>query len=202
MAESLDMQNGAEPKKHTIAVLVENRFGVLSRVAGLFSARGYNIESLSVGETLDPTVSRMTLEVSGDDEIIEQVIKQLRKLIDVIKVTDLTGENFVEREMVLVRVNAEPAVRAEALRVVDIFRAKVVDVTPKSYTIEVTGDEEKIVAFLELVKPLGIQEIVRTGKIALARGSKAAAKRAEVPSLSDVGSPASVAGAGESFGPN
>ncbi len=187
------MQNGAEPRKHTIVVLVENRSGVLSRVAGLFSARGYNIESLSVGETLDPTVSRMTLVVSGDDFVIEQVTKQLHKLIDVIKVTDLTGEDFVEREMMLVRVNAESSVRAESLRVVDIFRAKVVDVTPKSFTFEVTGDEDKITAFLELLKPLGIQEIVRTGKIAT--------KKAEAPAPPAV-PPAPVAAAGESFGPN
>src|SRR3972149_9862719 len=115
------MQNNSEPQKHTIAVLVENKFGVLSRVAGLFSARGYNIESLSVGETLDPTVSRMTLVVHGDAFIIEQVIKQLHQLIDVIKVTDLSEEDHVEREMLLIRVNAEPAARAELLRVGDIF---------------------------------------------------------------------------------
>src|ERR671922_2307960 len=115
------MQNGSEPRKHTIAVLVENRFGVLSRVAGLFSARGYNIESLSVGETLDATVSRMTLVVRGDEFVIEQVMKQLHKLIDVIKVTDLTDDSHVERELLLVRVNAEPQHRAEILRVGEIF---------------------------------------------------------------------------------
>jgi acetolactate synthase-1/3 small subunit len=121
-----------EITKHTIAVLVENKFGVLSRVAGLFSARGYNIESLSVGETLDPSVSRMTLVVAGDAFVIEQVMKQLHKLIDVIKVIDLSEETHVEREMLLIRVNAEPAARAEILRVADIFRAKVVDVTAAS----------------------------------------------------------------------
>ncbi len=173
------MQNGSEPKKHTIAVLVENRFGVLSRVAGLFSARGYNIESLSVGETLDPTVSRMTLVVRGDAFIIEQVIKQLHKLIDVIKVTDLTEENHVEREMILVKVNAEPTFRAEILRIADIFRAKVVDVTPTTYTLEATGDESKVTAIVELVRPFGIQELVRTGKVAIARGTKTRTRRAE-----------------------
>src|SRR5881396_3184877 len=121
-------QNGRGSAKHTIAVLVENRFGVLSRVAGLFSARGYNIEALSVGETVDPTVSRMTLVVRGDEFVIEQVVKQLHKLIDVIKVIDLTEENHVERELVLMRVNAEPQHRADILRTADIFRAKVVDV--------------------------------------------------------------------------
>jgi acetolactate synthase-1/3 small subunit len=173
------MQNNSEPRKHTIAVLVENRFGVLSRVAGLFSARGYNIESLSVGETLDPTVSRMTLVVRGDEFVIEQVIKQLHKLIDVIKVTDLTEENHVEREMILVRVNAEPSSRAEILRIADIFRAKVVDVTPSTYTLEGTGDESKVTAIVELLRPFGIQEVVRTGKVAIARGAKTRSRKAE-----------------------
>ncbi|MEK7363131.1 MAG: acetolactate synthase small subunit [candidate division NC10 bacterium] len=173
------MQNGSEPEKHTIAVLVENRFGVLSRVAGLFSARGYNIESLSVGETLDPTVSRMTLVVRGDAFVIEQVIKQLHKLIDVIKVTDLTEENHVEREMILLKVNAEPTSRAEILRIADIFRAKVVDVTPATYTLEATGDESKVTAIVELLRPFGIQELVRTGKVAIARGAKTRSRRAE-----------------------
>jgi len=166
-------------EKHTVAVMVENKFGVLSRVAGLFSARGYNIESLSVGETLDPTVSRMTLVVKGDAFVIEQVIKQLHKLIDVIKVTDLSEENHVEREMLLVKVNAEPAARAEILRIGDIFRAKVVDVTPNTYTLEVTGEESKIEAIVELLRPFGIQELVRTGKVAIARGPKTRLRRVE-----------------------
>src|SRR5438128_6788758 len=136
--------SSSEPRKHTISILVENRFGVLSRVAGLFSARGYNIESLSVGETTDPAVSRMTVVVRGDEFVIEQVTKQLHKLIDVIKVSDLTDDNHVERELVLVRVNAEPSNRAEILRTADIFRAKVVDVTPISFTLEATGDEQKL----------------------------------------------------------
>jgi acetolactate synthase-1/3 small subunit len=169
----------ASARKHTIAVLVENKFGVLSRVAGLFSARGYNIEALSVGETLDPTVSRMTLVVRGDEFVIEQVVKQLHKLIDVIKVIDLTQEDHVERELVLMRVNAEPQHRAEVLRTADIFRAKVVDVTPQSFTLEVTGDESKLNAIIELLRPVGIQELVRTGKVAIARGSKTARRRPE-----------------------
>lgn len=175
------MQNGHGVRKHTIAVLVENKFGVLSRVAGLFSARGYNIESMSVGETLDPTVSRMTLVVRGDEFVIEQVVKQLHKLIDVIKVTDLTEEDHVERELVLVRINAEPQHRAEILRTADIFRAKVVDVTPTTFTLEVTGDESKLDAIIELLRPMGIQELVRTGKVAIARGSKALRRRTEEP---------------------
>ena len=170
--------NGAsEPRKHTISVLVENKFGVLSRVAGLFSARGYNIESLSVGETLDPAVSRMTLVVTGDEFVIEQVTKQLHKLIDVIKVSDLTDDSHVERELVLIRVNAEPQHRAEILRTGDIFRAKVVDVTPISFILEATGDAGKIEALIELLRPMGIQEIVRTGKVAIARGPKSKAAR-------------------------
>jgi len=173
------MQNGSEPRKHTIAVLVENKFGVLSRVAGLFSARGYNIESLSVGETLDPTVSRMTLVVTGDEFVIEQVTKQLHKLIDIIKVNDLTDDDHVERELMLVRVNAEPQHRAEILRTADIFRAKVVDVTPTSFTLEATGDTGKLEALVELLRPAGIQELVRTGKVAIARGSKTRARKVE-----------------------
>ena len=173
------MQNGTEPRRHTIAVLVENKFGVLSRVAGLFSARGYNIESLSVGETLDPSMSRMTLVVRGDEFVIEQVMKQLHKLIDVIKVTDLTDESHVERELVLIRVNAEPQHRAEIMRTADIFRARIVDVTPQSFTIEATGDEGKLEALIELLRPMGIQELVRTGKVAIARGAKTRAKKGE-----------------------
>jgi acetolactate synthase-1/3 small subunit len=164
-------------KKHTIAVLVENKFGVLSRVAGLFSARGYNIESLSVGETLDPSVSRMTLVVRGDAFVIEQVMKQLHKLIDVIKVTDLSEEDHVEREMMLIRVNAEPANRGEILRIADIFRAKVVDVTPVTYTLEATGEEPKLDALVELLRPFGIQELVRTGKVAIQRAPKTRLRR-------------------------
>jgi acetolactate synthase-1/3 small subunit len=170
-------QNGSEPRKHTIAVLVENKFGVLSRVAGLFSARGYNIESLSVGETLDPTVSRMTLVVRGDEFVIEQVMKQLHKLIDVIKVNDLTDDSHVERELVLIRVNAEPQHRAEVMRTADIFRARVIDVTPVSFVLEATGDEGKLEALIELLRPIGIQEVVRTGKIAITRGPKTRVKR-------------------------
>jgi len=170
--------NGGEPRSHTISVLVENKFGVLSRVAGLFSARGYNIESLSVGETLDASVSRMTLVVTGDEFVIEQVMKQLHKLIDVIKVNDLTDDSHVERELVLIRVNAEPQHRAEILRTADIFRARVVDVTPVSFVLEATGDEGKVEALLELLRPIGIQEVVRTGKTAITRGPKSRVKRA------------------------
>ena len=158
--------------RHIISVLVENKFGVLSRVSGLFSGRGYNIESISVGQTLDATVSQMTIVTSGDDNIIEQITKQLNKLIDVIKVTDLTEFDHVEREMALIKVSPRAENRAEALRVADIFRAVVVDSSPKTYTIQVTGDEKKIEAIIELLRPLGIKEIVRTGKVAIARETK------------------------------
>ncbi len=161
-----------DPKRHTVAVFVENRSGVLARVAGLFSARGYNIESLSVGETQDPEVSRITIVTIGDDFVVEQIIKQLHRLIDIIKVVDLTGTSYVDREMVLIKVTAGASVRAEVLRIADIFRGKVVDVSPKTYTIEVTGDGGKIQGILGLLRPLGIKEVVRTGKVALSRGNQ------------------------------
>jgi acetolactate synthase I/III small subunit len=160
-------------RPHIISVLVENRVGVLARVAGLFTGRGFNIESLAVAETEEPTLSRMTIVTSGDARIIEQVTKQLNKLVDVIKVVDLSREHFVERELILVKVRAEPEQRAEILRITDIFRGNIIDVSPKSYVIEVTGDGEKIRAFLDLIKPIGVLEIVRTGPVALSRGSKA-----------------------------
>lgn len=158
--------------RHTISVLVTNEFGVLSRISGLFSGRGFNIESLSVAETLDPKVSRMTVVTSGDDKVLEQITKQLNKLINVIKVYDFTGEEHIERELALVKVNITADSRAEILSIVDIFRAKVVDVSPRTYTVEITGDEEKIGALTELLRPFGIKEIVRTGRIAMARSPK------------------------------
>jgi acetolactate synthase I/III small subunit len=160
-------------RTHVISVLVENRVGVLARVAGLFTGRGFNIESLAVAETEDPSLSRMTIVTSGDARIIEQVTKQLNKLIDVIKVVDLSREHFVERELILVKVRAETEARAEILRITDIFRGNIIDVSPKSYVIEVTGDGDKMRAFLDLIKPSGILEIVRTGPVALSRGGKA-----------------------------
>jgi len=165
--------------RHTISVLVENRFGVLSRVSGLFSGRGYNIESLTVAETLDPTVSKMTIVTSGNDQVIEQITKQLNKLVDVIKVTDLTSTDHVEREMALVKVSAEGEERAEVLRIVEIFRGKIVDVSPDTYIIEIAGDEKKIDAVLGLLRPLGVKDIVRTGKVAMARTTQKGKKGGE-----------------------
>ena len=158
--------------QHTISVLMNNHFGVLSRVSGLFSGRGFNIESLNVAETADPNISRMTIVTIGDDSKIEQITKQLNKLVDVIKVMDLTQESFVDRELVLIKMNAETRVREEMLRIVDLFRAKVVDVSASTYTIEITGDEGKINSFIELLTPLGIKEVVRSGRIAIGRGNK------------------------------
>lgn len=158
--------------RHTIAVLVENEFGVLSRVAGLFSGRGFNIDSLSVAPTNDEAMSRMTIVTRGDEQILEQITKHLNKLIDIIKVIDFTDETAIEREMALIKVTAEDAARAEVLRIVDIFRAKVIDTTPKSFTVEVTGAPTKIDAILDLLRPLGLKELVRTGPVAIGRGAK------------------------------
>lgn len=155
--------------KHTISVLVENKFGVLARVAGLFSSRGFNIDSLAVGETEDPGVSRMTIVVHGDEKVLEQVNKQLNKLIDTIKVLDLTGEDFIDRELVLVKVHAPASTRSEILEIVDIFQAKIIDVKPVTVTIEVTGDIHKIKGIMALLKGYGIKEMVRTGRIAISR---------------------------------
>jgi acetolactate synthase-1/3 small subunit len=158
--------------KHTLAVLVENRAGVLSRVSGLFSRRGYNIDSLAVGVTEDPTISRMTIVVRGDDHVLEQVTKQLNKLIDVIRVTDIRADEAIERELSLIKVAADANTRSEIIQIVDIFRARIVDVATKSMTIEITGDDEKIRAMEKLLRPFGIKEMVRTGKIAMTRGAK------------------------------
>jgi acetolactate synthase-1/3 small subunit len=160
-------------KPHTLSVLVENRAGVLSRVAGLFSRRGFNIESLAVGTCEEPTMSRMTIVVIGDDAQIEQVMKQLNKLIDVIKVSDITENETVERELALIKVSAEPGTsRAEVMQVASIFRAHIVDVGAKTVILQVTGDTEKIDALESLLNQYGVKEMVRTGKIALLRGAK------------------------------
>ena len=160
--------------KHTISVLVENEFGVLSRISGLFSGRGFNIESLSVAPTMDADTSRMTLVTRGDERILEQITKQLNKLISTIKVVDFTDEEYIERELAMIKVSTDGESRAEALRIVDIFRAKVIDVTPKSYTIEITGAPAKINGILELLRPMGIKEVVRSGPVVIGRGVKGA----------------------------
>jgi len=157
--------------RHTISVLVENEFGVLSRVAGLFSGRGFNIESLSVAETLDPTVSRITLVTTGDYAVLEQITKQLNKLVSIIRVSDFKDTEHVERELVLIKVTADERTRAELMNIVSIFRGKVIDVSPQTYIVEITGGQEKIDAILQLLQPIGIVEIVRTGRVAMFRGA-------------------------------
>jgi len=168
--------------RHTISVLVSNEFGVLSRVSGLFSGRGFNIESLCVAETMDPEVSRMTIVTTGDDKIVEQIIKQLNKLVSVVKVHDMTGEEYIDRRLVLLKVKTDAESRAEILSIIEVFRARVVDVGPKSYTIEITGDAKKVEAIIELLRPFGIKEMASTGTIAMARASKTAEKVQETPS--------------------
>ncbi|HOB87753.1 MAG TPA: acetolactate synthase small subunit [Bacillota bacterium] len=158
--------------KHVLAVLVENKPGVLTRVAGLFSRRGFNIENIAVGETVDPGISRMTITVSGDDTTIEQMVKQLNKLINVLKVSDLSREPTVVRELMLIKVHAEANTRSDIQQIVETFRAKVVDVSLESMIIEVTGNDEKLEAIKLLLQHYGILEIARTGKVALSRGSK------------------------------
>ncbi|MEK7702719.1 MAG: acetolactate synthase small subunit [Nitrospirota bacterium] len=155
--------------QHIISVLVENKFGVLARISGLFSGRGFNIDSLSVGPTLDPSTSMMTIVTTGDDRIMEQITKQLNKLIDVIRVVDLTDKEYVERETALIKIHAHGNDRGEALRIADIFRAKIVDSTPTTYTVEVTGESNKIDAIVNLLRPLGIKEFICTGRIAITR---------------------------------
>jgi len=155
--------------RHTISVLVENKFGVLTRVAGLFSGRGYNIDSLNVAPTADPTASRMTIVTRGDDATVDQIVKQLTKLADVMKVVDFREGEYVDRELVLVKVSVDSKTRAEVMQVTDIFRAKIVDVQSKTLTIEVTGDENKVEKFVSLMKSFGVVELTRTGKVALPR---------------------------------
>ncbi len=155
--------------KHTISVLLENKFGALNRVAGMFSAKGYNLESISVGPTEDGSVSRMTLVTRGDDMIIEQIIKQLNKLIDTLKVIDLTYESFMERELALIKVSTTPATRSEIMQVVEIFQAKIIDISHKTVTVEATGSGQKVDAIIKMLKPFHIKEIARTGRVALKR---------------------------------
>ena len=157
--------------RHTLSVLVENKFGVLARVAGMFSGRGFNIETLNVGPTHDDKVSRITAVVMGDDLALDQCIKQLGKLVNVIEIEDFSkGEPFVARELVMLKVSAEGSARSEIIEVADLFRAKIINVSPKSIIVECTGNVNKIKAFLELVTPYGILEMARTGNVALARG--------------------------------
>ena len=157
-------------RKHVISVLVENQPGALARIIELFSSRGYNIESLNVGHTEDPSISRITMVAKGDEHTIEQIVKQLRRIIDVFKVRDLTDKKKLDRELLVVRINVDSnEKKEEAKRLVEIFGAQIVDISHDTYTIELTGDEEQVDAFLELIKPLGIREMARTGRVAMVR---------------------------------
>jgi len=157
--------------RHIISAIVENKPGVLAHIAGLFAGRGFNIDSLAVGETEDPTRSRMTVVVRGDDAVLEQVRKQLGKIVDVIKVSDFAGEDIVERDLMLIKVGVRPEKRGEIFEVTSVFRGKIVDIGAKHLTIEIAGPEKKIEAFIDLLKPYGIKELARTGRIALGRGA-------------------------------
>lgn len=157
--------------RHTISILVENKTGALARIAGMFSGRGFNIDTLNVGPTLDSTASRMTIVVRGDDKVLEQVTKQLNKLIDVIDVQDFRDEDYVDRELLLLRVTATSKTRPEVMQICDIFRAKIIDVQSETLAIEVTGTESKISKFLLLMERFGIKELTRTGKVALPRSN-------------------------------
>ncbi|MBS14179.1 MAG: acetolactate synthase small subunit [Gemmatimonadetes bacterium] len=166
-------------KRHTISALVENHFGVLCRISGLFSSRGFNIDSLSVGETEDPNISRMTIVVKGDDRVLEQVVKQLNRLIDVIKVIDITHGTFIERELALIKVQSETATRSEIIQITEVFRASIVDVSTHSMTIEATGKVDKINAMIAMLSQYGITEMARTGNVALLRDSQPKPDNAE-----------------------
>jgi acetolactate synthase I/III small subunit len=155
--------------RHTISVLVENKFGVLTRMAGLFSGRGFNIDTLNVAPTQDPNTSRMTIVTRGDDATMEQIVKQISKLVDVLEVTDFREYEYIDRELVLVRVKVDAKTRAEVMQITDIFRAKIADVQANTLTVEVTGDENKVEKLVELLKSYGILELTRTGKVALPR---------------------------------
>jgi acetolactate synthase-1/3 small subunit len=169
-SSNVSAKNGDDQlKQHTISLLVENRFGTLNRIAGMFSAKGYNIDSLTVGPTEDPDVSRMTIVTRADDQIMEQITKQLNKLMDVIKVVDLTFESFVERELALLKVQSTTTTRSEVLQIAEIFGAKVVDVSPRTLTLEATGSQHKVDTIVNMLKPFGIKELARTGRVALKR---------------------------------
>jgi len=155
--------------RHTISVLVENKFGALTRIAGLFSGRGYNIDTLNVAPTQDPSASRMTIVTRGDDATLEQIVKQLNKLVNVLKVIDFRDGEYVDRELALVKVEVDSKSRAEVMQITDIFRAKIVDVQPKSVTIEITGSEDKVEKFIDLMRTFGIVDLTRTGKVAMPR---------------------------------
>ncbi len=158
--------------RHVLSALVQNQPGVLAHVSGMLASRGFNIDSLAVGETEDPNLSRMTFVVTGDDPTLEQVRKQLHKLVTVVRVDDISGEDFVERDLMLITVHAPPDKRVEILQIVEMFRGRIVDISPVNLMVEISGREQKIEAFIELMRPYGINELARTGRIALVRGGR------------------------------
>lgn len=168
--------------RHVISVLVENKFGVLARIAGLFSGRGYNIESLTVNSTEKPEVSLMTIVTYGDDKIIEQIIKQLRKLINILKVRDLTSYNHLERELILIKISSSHKTRTDLFNIINTFRGKVIDLNADSMIVEITGDNDKLAAFIEVIEPYGIVEMIRSGSLAIGRGSKLTSEMEKIKS--------------------
>jgi acetolactate synthase-1/3 small subunit len=169
MSETTEQSIVQTARKHTISLLLENKFGALNRVAGMFSAKGYNLESITVGPTEDASVSRMTIVTRGDDSIIEQIIKQLNKLIDTLKVVDLTYDSFMERELALIKIGTTPENRPEIMQIVEIFQGKIIDISHKTLTVEATGSGQKVDAIIKMLKPFHIKEIARTGRVALKR---------------------------------
>lgn len=169
MSTAAELHTDQSMHKHTISILLENKFGALNRVAGMFSAKGYNLESITVGPTEDLSVSRMTIVTRGDDSIIEQIIKQLNKLIDTLKVVDLTYDSFMERELALIKIGTTPDNRSEIMQIVEIFQAKIIDISHKTVTVEATGSGQKVDAIIKMLKPFHMKEIARTGRVALKR---------------------------------
>jgi acetolactate synthase-1/3 small subunit len=178
--------------RHVLSVLVQNQPGVLAHVSGMFASRGFNIDSLAVGETEDPHLSRISVVVMGDDRLLEQVRKQLDKIVTVVKVVDISGEDFVERDLMLIKIDATPDRRVEIQGLVEIFRGRIVDVGPEQMMVEIAGQEKKIEAFIEAVRPYGIRELVRTGRIALVRGSNLPATQEVAPPADEAPAPSVV----------
>jgi acetolactate synthase I/III small subunit len=168
----MSVQSDSGRRRHLLSALVQNRPGVLAHVSGMFSSRGFNIDSLAVGETEDPNLSRITVVVMGDDRHLDQVRKQLEKIVTVVKVHDISSEDYVERDLMLIKIDAPPGLRAEIQALVQIFRGRIADVSPDQLMIEISGQEKKIEAFIEQVRPYGIREVARTGRIALVRGDR------------------------------
>ncbi len=179
MGQTMSNGNGSGRKRHVLSALVQNQPGVLAHVSGMFASRGFNIESLAVGETEDPHLSRITVTVNGDDKLLEQVRKQLEKIVTVVRVHDISREDFVERDLMLIKIDAASERLAEIKALVDIYRGRIVDVGAEQVMVEISGQETKIEAFVDAVRPFGIRELARTGRIALVRGSRPSREESE-----------------------